>query len=151
MPGVNTPQFTWVLSRLPTKAQPVPPFYQPEVAARGVLYAADHPAAPGLLGRHRHRRHHRRQPRRRRAARPLPRPHRDVVAADPEDRPADQPANLWHPLDGEDGRDFGAHGPFDDRAHPRSPQQWSSQHRRELLLAGAGLAAGAALRARRPA
>src|SRR5206468_3956684 len=43
MPAVNTPQFSWVLSRLPKHAQPVPPIYQPEFAARGVLYAADHP------------------------------------------------------------------------------------------------------------
>ncbi len=43
MPAVNTPQFSWVLSRLPRHPQPVPPIYQPEVAARGVLYAADHP------------------------------------------------------------------------------------------------------------
>src|SRR6185369_12461311 len=49
MPAVNTPQFDWVLSRLPKPAQPVPPIYQPEVAAHGVLYAADHPD----------RRHHR--------------------------------------------------------------------------------------------
>ena len=71
MPAVNTPQFSWVLSRLPHQAQPVPPIYQPEVAARGVLYAADHPGrreywvggstvgtlaanaiAPGLLDRY---------------------------------------------------------------------------------------------------
>ena len=71
MPAVNTPQFSWVLSRLPHHAQPVPPIYQPEVAARGVLYAADHPkrreywvgastaatlaanaVAPGLLDRY---------------------------------------------------------------------------------------------------
>src|SRR5439155_17932999 len=43
MPAVNTPQFDWVLSRLPRRPQPVPPIYQPEVAARAVLYAADHP------------------------------------------------------------------------------------------------------------
>ncbi len=43
LPAVNTPQFTWVLSRLPRRAQPVPPIYQPEVAARGIVYAADHP------------------------------------------------------------------------------------------------------------
>ena len=43
MPAVNTPQFSWVRSRLPRKPQPVPPIYQPEVAARGVMYAADHP------------------------------------------------------------------------------------------------------------
>ena len=43
MPAVNTPQFSWVRSRLPRHPQPVPPIYEPEVAARGVLYAADHP------------------------------------------------------------------------------------------------------------
>ena len=43
MPAVNTPQFSWVLSRLPDQAQPVPPIYQPEVAAKAVLFAADHP------------------------------------------------------------------------------------------------------------
>ena len=43
MPAVNTPQFSWVLSRLPRHPQPVPPIYQPEVAARAVVHAADHP------------------------------------------------------------------------------------------------------------
>jgi hypothetical protein len=43
LPAVNTPQFNWVLSRLPRRAQPVPPIYQPEVAARAIAYAADHP------------------------------------------------------------------------------------------------------------
>ena len=43
MPAVNTPQFSWVLSRLPRRPQPVPPIYQPEVAAQGVVFAADHP------------------------------------------------------------------------------------------------------------
>jgi NAD(P)-dependent dehydrogenase (short-subunit alcohol dehydrogenase family) len=149
MPGVNTPQFSWVLSRLPEKAQPVPPFYQPEVAARGVLFAADHPerraywvgaatagtilanrVAGGLLDRYLAR---------------------TGVSSQQtgEARPPDQPVNLWDPVDGEDGRDFGAHGPFDDRAHTRSPQQWASQHRRALALAALGLAGGAARSARR--
>src|SRR3954467_12287699 len=39
MPAMNTPQFDWVKSRLPRKAQPVPPIFQPEVAADAVLYA----------------------------------------------------------------------------------------------------------------
>jgi NAD(P)-dependent dehydrogenase (short-subunit alcohol dehydrogenase family) len=43
LPAVNTPQFGWLLSRLPRQAQPVPPIYQPEVAARAIVYAADHP------------------------------------------------------------------------------------------------------------
>lgn len=47
LPALNTPQFRWVLSRLPRRAQPVPPIYQPEVAADAVLYAADHPRRRG--------------------------------------------------------------------------------------------------------
>ena len=40
MPAVNTPQFSWVLSRLPNHPQPVPPIYEPELAARAVVFAA---------------------------------------------------------------------------------------------------------------
>jgi NAD(P)-dependent dehydrogenase (short-subunit alcohol dehydrogenase family) len=116
MPAVNTPQFGWVLSRLPNKAQPVPPIYQPEVAARGVLKAADHPqrrarwvgistrativanrVAGGLLDRY------------------LARTGFKSQQTD-EPRDPDQPVNLWEPADGTDGHDFGAHGTFDDRA-----------------------------------
>jgi NAD(P)-dependent dehydrogenase (short-subunit alcohol dehydrogenase family) len=146
MPGVNTPQFTWVLSKLPKQAQPVPPFYQPEVAARGVLYAAAHPerraywvgiatagtiianrVAGGLLDRY------------------LARTGVDSQQTH-DTRPEDQAVNLWQPADGSEGHDYGAHGPFDDRAFGHSPQQWASQHRRALGLAALGLAGCAALR-----
>ncbi len=43
LPAVNTPQFDWVRNRLDHHPMPVPPIYQPEVAARGIMYAADHP------------------------------------------------------------------------------------------------------------
>jgi NAD(P)-dependent dehydrogenase (short-subunit alcohol dehydrogenase family) len=150
MPAVNTPQFSWVLSRLPRQAQPVPPIYQPEVAARAVLYAADHPrrreywvggttaatllanaVAPGLLDRY------------------LARTGYDAQQTD-QPKPADQPANLWEPADGDNGRDFGAHGLFDETAHAHSPQVWASQHHGTLAVAGlvAGVAA-VVLRARR--
>ena len=149
MPGVNTPQFTWVLSKLPNQAQPVPPFYQPEVAARGVVYAAAHPerraywvgiatagtiianrVAGGLLDRYLAR--------------------TGVTSQQTGDaKPDDQAANLWAPADGEDGRDFGAHGRFDDRALAHSPQQWASQHRRALSLSALALAGTATVRARR--
>lgn len=49
MPGVNTPQFSWVLSRLPRHPQPMPPIYQPEVAGNAVYHAAAHPGA-GSIG-----------------------------------------------------------------------------------------------------
>ena len=40
LPALNTPQFRWVKSRLPGKPQPVPPIFQPEVAARAIVWAA---------------------------------------------------------------------------------------------------------------
>src|SRR3954447_17498688 len=119
MPAVNTPQFSWVLNRLPHQAQPVPPIYQPEVAARGVLRAIDHPnrrarwvgvstagtivanrIAGGLLDRYLAR---------------------TGVSSQQTSQPRDpdQPTNLWAPADGREGHDFGAHGDFDDRAHER--------------------------------
>lgn len=150
MPAVNTPQFSWVLSRLPRHARPVPPIYQPEVAARAVLHAADHPRrreywvgastaatlaanalAPGLLDRY------------------LARTGFDSQQTD-RSRDPDQPANLWQPADGSDGTDFGAHGEFDDRARTSSAQAWLS--RRHGLLAasvtGVLTATGMALAAR---
>jgi NAD(P)-dependent dehydrogenase (short-subunit alcohol dehydrogenase family) len=150
MPAVNTPQFSWVLSRLPDHAQPVPPIYQPEFAARGVLYAADHPhrreywvgastmgtlaanaIAPGLLDRYLGRTGFKAQ--------------QTTQRQDP-----DAPVNLWDPADGSDGRDFGAHGIFDDQSHTRDPQLWASHHHGLLgALAGAGAALGAALWGRR--
>jgi NAD(P)-dependent dehydrogenase (short-subunit alcohol dehydrogenase family) len=142
MPAVNTPQFSWGLSRLPRKAQPVPPIYQPEIAADAVLYAAAHPnrreywvggstvgtllanaIAPGLLDRY------------------LARTGFSGQQTD-EPRDPDQPANLWKPVDGEQGHDFGAHGRFDQRASRRSPQLWASQHHGVLGVAGALAAAG---------
>ncbi len=138
MPALNTPQFSWVLSRLPRKAQPVPPIYQPEVAARAVVFAAEHPkrreywvgattvatlmanaVAPGLLDRY------------------LARTGFDSQQTD-QRRPDDQPANLWDPADGEDGRDFGAHGAFDQKSKPTSRQQWLA-HRYPQLAGAAGL------------
>ncbi len=140
MPAVNTPQFSWVMSKLPKHPQPVPPIYQPEVAARAVLHAADHPGrrewwvgastvgtllanavAPGILDRYLARTGFGSQ---------------QVEMHDPH-----VAQNLWKPADGEGGRDYGAHGVFDERAHARSPQLWASQHH-GLLGALAGVAAG---------
>ncbi|PSK64083.1 hypothetical protein B0E53_03988 [Micromonospora sp. MH33] len=53
----------------------------------------------------------------------------------------DRPNNLWHPLDGPGGHDYGARGEFTGRSHSHSPQAWLSRHR---LLAAAGLGATAA-------
>jgi NAD(P)-dependent dehydrogenase (short-subunit alcohol dehydrogenase family) len=149
MPAVNTPQFDWVISRLPRRAQPVPPIYQPEVAARAVVYAADHPrrreywvgastaatlianaVAPGLLDRYLAKTGFRSQ--------------------QTEQRQDDTSGNLWQPADQAPGTDQGAHGRFDRRSHPRSAQLWASQHHGALAAGAATLtAAVAALRRRR--
>jgi NAD(P)-dependent dehydrogenase (short-subunit alcohol dehydrogenase family) len=142
LPALNTPQFDWVRSRLPRRPQPVPPIYQPEVAARAVAYAIDHPrrreywvgaptvgtllanaVAPGLLDRYLARTGISSQ-----------------QTAQPED--PDKPDYLYEPVDGE--RDHGAHGRFDAQAHARSPQLWLSQHHGALASVGAAVLAGAA-------
>src|SRR3954452_2059000 len=50
MPALNTPQFGWVRSRLPRRAQPVPPIFEPEVAARAILHVAKHPRRELFVG-----------------------------------------------------------------------------------------------------
>ena len=140
MPAVNTPQFSWVLSRLPNHAQPVPPIYQPEFAARGVLFAADHPRrreywvgsstmgtlaanaiAPGLLDRYLGR--------------------TGFSAQQTKDRQdPDAPHNLWEPADSE--RDFGAHGVFGDQSKSKDPQLWASHHHALIGAAVAALGVG---------
>jgi NAD(P)-dependent dehydrogenase (short-subunit alcohol dehydrogenase family) len=142
MPAVNTPQFSWVLSRLPNHPQPVPPIYQPEVAARGVVFAADNPRrkqywvgastvgtlvgqkiAPALLDRYLAKTGYQSQ--------------QTAEKAGPG-----RPHNLWEPVDGSNGHDHGAHGMFDSHAHKHSPQLWFSHHARLLTttMAGAGMA-----------
>jgi hypothetical protein len=72
-----------------------------------------------------------------------------------DDRPPDQPANLWKPADGTDGQDYGSHGIFDSQSKGRSIQMWASQHHGLLggtaagMLAAAGMAARQLLRGRR--
>ncbi|MCF3101910.1 SDR family oxidoreductase [Streptomyces roseoverticillatus] len=146
MPAVNTPQFSWVLSRLPNHPQPVPPIYQPEVAARAVVHAARHPrrkqyyvgastlatiladkAAPALLDRY------------------LARTGISSQQTDEQAR-EDRPHNLWQPVDGAGGGDFGAHGAFDEQSHAHSPQAAAARHP-ALLPAAALLVAGAVVRA----
>jgi NAD(P)-dependent dehydrogenase (short-subunit alcohol dehydrogenase family) len=142
LPAVNTPQFGWVKSRLPHRAQPVPPIFQPELIAEGIAWAADNPEvsrelnigfpsvkaiwgnklAPSV------------------ADRVLA---RNGYASQQTDEPED-PArldNLWHPVPG----DHGAHGAFDDRANDSSAQLWANTHRGAVALGAAAVAALAAV------
>src|SRR3954454_14320177 len=139
MPPLNTPQFDWAREKLNKKPQPVPPIYQPEMAAETIVFAAHArrreiyvgwPSArailankivPGLLDRY-------------------------LAGAaysgqlTEEPRSPDAPDNLDRPLPG----DHGAHGRFDQRASRWSAQLWLTKHR-TALLAGAGVAAAAAM------
>jgi NAD(P)-dependent dehydrogenase (short-subunit alcohol dehydrogenase family) len=146
LPAVNTPQFDWVLSKLPRHPRPVPPIYQPEVIADGIVYAAAHPkrreyyigsstvatifgdkVAAGLLDRY------------------LARTGYTSQQTSQPTSP-DRPANLWRPADGRDGRDFGAHGSFDDTATSRSWQfrlNKSSWTTSALVNIGAAVVQGA--------
>ncbi len=140
LPALNTPQFSWVKSRLPRKPQPVPPIYQPEVAAEAIVWASQHyrrqwyvggptawaitadKVAPGLMDRF------------------LARQGYDALQYDGR-ADAGRPNNLDDPLPG----DHGAHGDFDDRASNKSIQLSLSQPRAWLLTGGAVLfAIGAA-------
>lgn len=142
LPATNTPQFEWVKSRMPRKAQPVPPIYQPEVAAEAIHWCAHHRRrelwvggptvkailanrlAPGLLDHYLAATGYEAQ-----------------QTSEPED--PGRPDNLWEPLPG----DRGAHGPFDARSSDISPQLWAATHRATLggMLAAAAVIIGAAL------
>ncbi len=139
LPGLNTPQFDHCLSKMPRHPMPVPPIFEPEVAARSIYWAAHHrrrelyvgfPTVYTIIGN--------------KLAPWLAERYlaRTAVKGQQTDQPVprDRPINLYEPLDSE--HDEGAHGIFDDEAHGRSPQAWLSRHR-----IGSGLGAAAALSA----
>ncbi|MFP4240586.1 MAG: SDR family oxidoreductase [Chitinispirillaceae bacterium] len=119
LPGLNTPQFSWAKSYMPKKPQPVPPIYQPEVAAEAVYWAAHHRRRevtvggmslvaiwankfiPGFLDWY--------------LAKNVYQGQQYDGARDP-----DRPSNLWEAVDSKE--DFGAHGEFDQRSKKESLQ-----------------------------
>jgi hypothetical protein len=129
MPALNNPQFNWVKSRLPRKPQPVPPIYQPEVAAQAILWASSHYRREWSVGistvitiwgnkifpsfgdwylaRH-------------------------GVDSQQYNGLADpnRPNNVFETVNG----DYGAHGDFDQRAASWSLCLWINQHVKEILL-----------------
>ena len=138
LPALNTPQFEVGRTKLPRHPQPVPPIYQPEVAARSIVWASERAPrqhyvgwsvwktiwgnrlAPWFADRY------------------LARTGYDAQQTDEPVAP-DRPDNLFTPVAG----DHGAHGSFDSGARSHSTVAWIGRHRR--LLAGAGLAATAAV------
>ena len=141
MPALNTPQFNWVLSRLPRHPQPVPPIFQPEVAARAIYYAAHHrrrevyvggssveaivgnKVAPEALDYYLAKTGYGAQ-------------QTDKLPYDPQ-----RPTNLWQPVAG----DHGAHGSFNDEAKEKSKQLWANTHRGLVAVAGLAIATGLAV------
>lgn len=137
MPALNTPQFDWGRNKLPKRPQPVPPIFQPEVAAQAIVFAAyarrrevwvgaptikailGNKIAPGVLDRYLARRGYNGQ-----------------LSAEPAD--PDAPDNLFEPVLG----DRGAHGRFDKRATSRSAALWASMHKATLLAGAMVIAVG---------
>ena len=143
LPGVNTPQFDWIRSTLPNKAKPASPPYQPEIAAKAILFAAKSrrkqvvvgfPSLQAIFG--------------------------DMVASplldhylawngvsgqqDKEPLAPGRTDNLYQPVEG----DRGAHGRFDAEARQTSPQLWITMNRNVIGLAAAAVGIGALLVAR---
>jgi short-subunit dehydrogenase len=136
MPALNTPQFDWARTRMPGRPQPVPPIYEPEVAARAIHWASRHRRRELLVGGSTFA-----AVWANRLLAPLADRYvaRTTYAAQTSLQPvaADRPDNLWHTVPG----DRGAHGRFSGRSHERSTQLWLTTHRTTLLGAGlAGLA-----------
>lgn len=135
LPALNTTQFKFVKSRLPKKPRPMGTIYQPEVAARAIVYAAENDRREIMLGF---------STLKAIIGNKIAPWYADRVLAktafegqqtnEPED--PNRKHNLWEPLPG----DHGAHGNFDDQAKPVSTQFWLSR-RKEYIL-GAALAVG---------
>jgi short-subunit dehydrogenase len=141
LPAVNTPQFEWCRTRMPQQPQPVPPIFQPEVAARAIVWASHHrrrelwvggstavaivanKIAPGLIDRYLAATAYRSQE----SALPVR---------------SDRADNLWSPVAGA----HKAHGRFDDRATASSPELWLATHRNWLALAALCIVSALGLR-----
>jgi len=136
LPALNTPQFRWLRSKMPRKAQPFGTIFEPEVAARAIVWASEHPRRelnvgwgttqaivanafiPGLLDRY------------------LGRIGFDGQQGDEPEEPGRRD-NLFETIPG----DAGAHGPFGERAKGASPQLFANTHRGAIGGVVAALAA----------
>lgn len=135
LPALNTPQFGWSRTKLPRHPQPVPPIYQPEVAAEAIFWAAHQRRREVYVGV-------------------------SSVATILGNKVAPWAADLYLGLTGYEGQqtddfvgpnrpdnlfepvpgDHGAHGAFDEEAYDGSSQLWATKNRGWLALVGAGLA-----------
>lgn len=131
LPAMNTPQFTWCRSKMPNHPQPVPPIFQPEVAAERIVWASHHERREVFVG--------------------TP----TVIAIEgnklvpaladyylgrtgfdsqqTQESAQNRRDNLFEPVPG----DFGAHGVFGQNARERAATTWIAQHQGTMALAGA--------------
>ncbi len=141
LPGMNTPQFDHCLSKMPRHPMPVPPIYEPEVAARAIYWAAHHrrrelyvglPTVYTIIGN--------------KLAPWLAERYLAKTAVDGQQTgerfDGAAAANLFEPVD--DDHDEGSRGSFDDKSHTRSEQAWLSRHRLGSELAAAAVTGVAA-------
>jgi NAD(P)-dependent dehydrogenase (short-subunit alcohol dehydrogenase family) len=140
LPGLNTPQFDWNDNGFSKHPTPVPPIYQPETAARAIRFAAEHrrrtmwvglPTAYTILGNR------------------LAPSFLDWYLAKTgvsgqltDERAPTLGSNVFEPRDAD--RDMGAHGAFDDKAHPHDVWSWASMRRAPLLGSAVAAASAAA-------
>ncbi len=127
LPGMNTTQFGWVRLHVPHQPQPVAPIYSPQLAARAIVWLAEHPRrgelwvggstaltiignrlAPGIAERYLARTGYQSQ----QTTTPAAADRRDYLEVSVDE-----------------DQDRGSDGPFTDQAHDRSPQLWAATHR----------------------
>jgi NAD(P)-dependent dehydrogenase (short-subunit alcohol dehydrogenase family) len=136
LPGLNTPQFEWNLNKMPNHPMPVPPIYNPDLAAKGIVHLVHRPRrnmwvglptaftiigeriAPKLVDLYLAR--------------------SGVKSQQTEKSAPRRGPNLWEPQD--EAADAGSEGPFGEKAHQHDPVLWAATHRRVV----GSLAAGAA-------
>jgi len=134
LPAMNTPQFTWCRSKMPHHPQPVPPIFQPEVAAERIVWASHHNRREVFVG----------------APTVISIEANKVVPAladyylgrtgfdsqqTKEPVVKDRPDNLFEPVPG----DFGAQGVFGQQAHETAATTWLAGHKGTTVLAGAAV------------
>jgi len=129
IPAINTPQFDWGKNKMPMRPQPVPPVFNPEMAAKAIFWASRHQRRevyaglptwkaiwankfiPGVIDRYLAR---------------------SGYEGQQSDQPADpsKPDNLWQPVSG----DFAAHGRFDKQAKLGTIQLWVTLYREPIAI-----------------
>lgn len=136
LPAISTPQFTWIRSKMLRRARPVAPVYDPDVAARAIVWAASHPRRelkvgwPTLLAVYGNRLAQWY------ADRVLARHGYEAQQTEEAEDPS-RPDNLWTAVAG----DLAAEGPFCDEAASTSPLTWLSMRRGAVALGGLALLA----------